>query len=290
MTGTLAALARKEWQQQRAALLWLGAFTLGMTWVLRLMTDVSGGTLSYLVITSFYCMPVLALIALLLGQRMIAAEYYGRTQRFLEALPMPRGLLQWVKFVLGYAALLLLTGGAWLYSISVANDYEFIRWQFIGLMALRLLAYVFVLWCVVFTLSLLGRLRLPLIAAAAFAVLVLDNYTAFELNRAGPLALIDQQLFALERDIVPTRDLVVTVVIGLGFLAVGFWLSLKHDGSLVESLATPLTGRAKGFLVALVIATVGLFAYFGPEPEPTPYAINDPLVLSENRVRVSYVD
>ena len=167
MTAPVFALIGKEVDQFRVLLLWLAIFSFFTCWIFKNLMSYGGSVVSYLSLTSLFASPVLVIIAFLMGQALIVREYYGHTQRFVEALPIKRGYLAMVKFVVGFAALLLLAVGAWLYSISLARAHEPVSGHFAGLMFLRLIVYVFALWSLVFTFSLLGRLRIPLLAAAA---------------------------------------------------------------------------------------------------------------------------
>lgn len=290
MIATIRSLLGKELQQHRFTFLWLAGFTALVTWLFFRISDVGGQTLSYLSITSLFAVPVLVVIAFVVGQRLISAEYYGQTQRFIEALPIRQGYVQWVKYWVGLLSLLVLIGGVWLACIDSARQFETIRPGFIGLMAIRLFAFVFALWSTVFTFSLLGRLRIPLLALAAFGVSLINSFTQFELDRFGPLALVDRDLFGFERTNLPVDDLIDTLIFGFVMLALGLWLARKREGSFVESLATPINTRAKGFLVALVVTTLGIYTYFGPEPEVEPFAFSGFHVASDGPVEIAYLD
>jgi hypothetical protein len=290
MMTAIRALASKELQQHKGIFLGLLCFCGIATWMLFRITNAGGRVLSYLSITSVFAVSALIVIAFVIGQRLISAEYYGQTQRFIEALPIRRGYVQWVKYCIGLVSLMVLLGSVWLACLNAAQRVETITPTFMGLMALRLSAYLFAVWSTVFTLSLLGRLRIPLIASAALAVALINSFTQFEFSRFGPLALVDQQLFAFERAILPLNNLIETLIGGSLMLILGMWLANRRDGSLVETLATPLDTRAKGFLIALGVTTVGIYSYFGPEPEAAPFAFSDSYVVAEDPVEIAYLD
>ena len=289
MTTAIRSLISKELQQHRSLLLWVTGFSLFITWLLFRIYDAGGGGLSYLTITSFFASPVLVIIAFVIGQRLVAAEYYGQTQRFIESLPISRGYVHWVKYWFGFLALLLILTLVWGTFVAAAAGSEPVSGQFIGLMFMRMCAFVFCMWSVVFTFSLLGRLRVPLIAGAAFVALLINNLTEFELHRFGPMALMDKDLFAFERATVPLRNLLETLVSGAIILALGMWMAGARDGSVMETLATPVTTRAKGFLIALGLAAIGFSSYFGPEPEAAAFSYSSPYVVSDSNVEVAYL-
>jgi hypothetical protein len=290
MIAAVATLVSKEIQQHKGTFFWLVCFSSVTTWSLFRVSDAGGQVLSYLSITSIFAVPVLLIIALVIGQRLVAAEYYGQTQQFIEALPIPAGYVQWVKYYLGLFSLLALIGGVWVVCILAAKPFETITPQFVAFMAVRLCAFVFCAWSLVFTFSLLGRLRIPLMAVTVLVMFLVNSHTQFELNRFGPLALMDRQLFAFERSTLPTDDLVEALLTGVLGLATGMWLARMRDGSLAESLATPVSARAKGFLSALIIATLGIYSYFGPDPEAEPFTFSDRYVANEGPVAVAYLD
>lgn len=289
MMASIRSLATKELRQHLALLLWLLAFTALVTWLLLETQSTYGGGLSYLSATSIFANPVLVIIAFVLGQRMITAEYYGQTQRFIEALPVKRSSIHWVKYWVGFACLLVAFSVAWLGLLAAANGSEPISARFVGLMYLRMCAFSFALWSLVFTFSLLGRMRVPLIAAAAFAASMVNMFTSFEMDRFGPIALMDTDLFTFARSTVPVRHLLETVVFGGTVLSLGMWMASARDGSLMETLATPVTSRAKGFLLALGITAIGVVAYFGPEPEAEPFAYTSPYVLADGNIEIAYL-
>ncbi len=289
MKTSIRCLASKELRQHLGLLLWILAFTALITWMLLQIQSLSGGGLSYLSVTSIFANPVLVIIAFVLGQRVITAEYYGQTQRFIEALPIQRSDIHWVKYWVGFAFLLVAFSVAWLGLLAAAKGSEPISAKFVGLMYLRMSAYVFALWSLVFAFSLLGRMRVPLIAAAAFATWMVNMYTSFEMDRFGPLALMDIDLFAFARSTVPARHLLETMVFGGTVLLLSMWMARARDGSLMETLATPVTSRAKGFLIALGITAIGVGTYFGPEPEAEPFAYSSPYVLADGNVEIAYL-
>ncbi len=288
MNATARALLAKEWRQHRGLLLWISIFTALMAVLLIGITSAAGGVLSYLTIASLFAYPLLLLIALLFGQRVVAAEYYGQTQRFIEALPIKAGYVQSVKYLFGLVCLWLLMILVWLACLYIASSTEPLSVRFVGLMLIRLSAYVFAIWSLVFTLSMLGRLRIPLGIVFVLALVLLDSYTRFELDRFGPLALINNELFALERTTLPVQELIISLLVGFGFTVIGLRLARLRDGSFIESLATPLTRRAKSFMAVILVSAVGLAAYFGPKPEADAFEFTSPQVVRGQHVEVAY--
>jgi hypothetical protein len=143
VTSPVSALLGKEIDQFRSVFLWLVAFSFFTSWMFKNLMSYSGSVVSYLTLTSVFATAVLVIIAFLIGQKLIIQEYYGQTQRFVEALPIKRGYMSVVKFVVGFASLLVLAVGVWLYSILLARSHEPVSGQFAWFMFLRLTVYVF---------------------------------------------------------------------------------------------------------------------------------------------------
>lgn len=254
------------------------------------MMSYGGSVVSYLTLTSTFATAVLIVIAFLIGQKLIIQEYYGQTQRFVEALPIKRGYMAIVKFTFGFASLLVLAVGVWLYSVLLAKPHEPVSGQFAGFMFMRLCVYVFALWSLVFTYSLLGRLRIPSIAAFVLVISIADSYTSFELSRFGPLALVNPDLFSSERTTFPTREVIESLITTGMLLAVSTILLNLREGSLIEKLAVPMTRGEKTFLLLVVILGAGMYSYFDIEPEESTFEFTDAFVARRHQVQVAYLE
>lgn len=275
----LLALFSKEIRQHGFTFVGLAVFTLLYVWALFNVLSAGGRVLSYLSLTSMFATSALLVIALVVGQRLIVNEYYGRTQRFIESLPINRGRMEWVKFLVGYVLLLGMAMGVWLISINLASANESLPPRFLMIMGVRLGVYVFTLWSVVFTVSLLGRLRIPLLAVSVLVLVLMDTYTPFEMDRYGPFALIAVSVFPFERYDFPLAETIESMVLGGGVLAFGFLLARLREGSIVETLASPMSTRDRSFLFVLIVVAAVLFSYLGPDPEEEPFRFTDPAVI-----------
>lgn len=290
MSSPTRALLTKELSQHTPLLLTLGVFALLSTFMLVLILSNTGGITTYLSIASLFAMPTLVLIAAVLGQQLVVKEYASRSQRFVEALPVARGHHEWVKWGLGFVVLLAIASGVWIYSASLAAAHESISGRFMGLMALRLVVYVFVLWSFVFTLSFLGRLRLVLAALTALALYALDTYTPFELDRFGPFELMDSDRFPSERNTVPLGAIAESLIIGGVALALARYFMRLQEGSFLERLSVPMSARDKSFVLVLAVVALGAITLFGAEENDFPVDLAGPAVATEGRAEVSYVE
>lgn len=290
MNPAIVTLLNKEISQHRVLFLWLGAFALVTTLLLVFAMERLGAITSYLSIASLFTEPVLVVIAVILGQQLIVKEYYGRSQRFIEALPVARGQMEWVKFGVGYAVLLAIALAVWAWCVSLASQHEHVSGSFAALMATRICVYVFALWCIVYTFSFLGRLRIGFAGASLLAVYMLDAYTPLEVGRFGPLALMDPDLFASERDTLPARAILETLVIAGAALGLARLLLRLREGSLVETLSVAMSMRDKSFVLVLAVVAIGSASLLGDETADLPFSVGQQNVITRGIVEVAHLE
>ena len=214
------ALIGKELRQHAGALMGL-SMLLALCWLLAaLIFHQQARTLSVLQLVPRFAMLPLGAAALYLGHRLVVAENYGRTQRFVEALPVHRGppAAGEGRFRAGCSCWLW-AGAALAAGLVLSRaDGEPVGGRFVAILAARLGLFVFALWGVVFLLGWFGRLRLLLGLGLVVAVVLLDRQTSWQMQEFGPFALVADDRFAFERDHFPVRALLETAVLGAGLL------------------------------------------------------------------------
>ena len=270
----------------------LAACLFGLTYVglLAVTSELNGRVLSHLSIAAGFAQVGLVLVAVVFGQRFVTNEYYSWTQRFLESLPVRRMRVVVAHYSFGLFALLVVMGVVWGALVWLAAQQEPISGRFLFLMVGRWASYAFALWGLVFLFAMLGRLRIPLAAVAGLVAYLVLSESSFELFRFGPFALMEDDLFAFERYTLPRNDLLVTLAVGLVLLLAGLALAGLREGSFVESLARPIGGREKGFLLGLVVIGLGAFLILQPEAQPAPFEFTDKRVLRKGSIEVSYIE
>jgi hypothetical protein len=286
ITRTLLA---KELRQHGPALLGISAlltvaFSMGRTLMNR-----EARVLSALEVVSSFALGPLVAAALYLGHRLVVAEHYGRTQRFVEALPVRRGHMALVKAAFGLAWLELWAACALLLAAASAST-EPIGGRFLGILAARLGLYVFALWGVVFLLGFFGRLRLPLGGGLVLLAVLLDRATAWHLHNFGPLALVERTTFPFERQHFPAGALAQSAAVGAAALGIAWALSRVREGGIVEALARPLSRRELSAILVVAFGALTAFAALDREPAPPPYAFSSDRVLREGLVEIGYLD
>ena len=181
-TRTLFA---KELRQHGGALLGMTALLATAFGLGKVLMSREARVLSALEAVSSFALGPLVAAALYLGHRLVVAEHFGRTQRFVEALPVRRGHLALVKAAFGLCWLELWAGLALLLGAAGATT-EPLGARFLGILAARLSLYVLALWGVIFLLGFFGRLRFVLGVALVVLLIALDRATAWDLDTFGP--------------------------------------------------------------------------------------------------------
>jgi hypothetical protein len=289
---SLGVLLGKELQQHGTALAGVGALLcLGLLidlWQLSLSQRV----LSNLELAGRFARVPLLLAALYLGHRLVVMEYYGHTQRFLETLPIRACEMEAVKFCLGLLYLLLAAAAALAVAVALSVAQEPVTARFLGIMGLRLSAYVFAVWALCFCMGFLGRARIPLYLALAAVLAALDHYTRFEFMRFGPAAMVDPVTFAFERELLPLAGLAQCVAVGAGALALALVLARLREGTLVEQLASPMSHRERAFAITLAVCAGFAAAAIAGRNEELPYRFSSDAVLRSDSgsIAIAYFD
>ncbi len=290
MITILRGLAGKELRQHRASFAWLSLVSIIFAWLIVRFMLFSDAVLSDLQLVPIFAWPALVFIALGVGYFLVTQEYYSRTQRFIEALPFRPAYMVSVKYAIGLVVVSIFAFSVWGYSMYTASFHEPLEFRFSVIMATRLGAYVFVVWSCVFVFSLLGRWRIPLASLAAVALFFISTETSLELNRFGPVALIDQELFSFERDSFPLAELGISLAIGVIAIALAFLLMNVDDGSYVESLAVPMSTRDKSFLFVLVVVSLGMIGMLEPPGNEQNFAFTQEHVIAREKLEIAYLD
>lgn len=289
----LAALVGKEVRQHAVAVMGIALLLLPIEGLMLFGTAVSPSNLSYFEVQRSGLLLLLPVIGLVLGNRLVVAEYFGRTQLFLEALPIRRWAPVTVKYVLGGTIMVLTALGLLLVtSLFAFFDEPFDPW-FVVILATRSLGFVVALWSFLFLMGFTGRFRLALYVILLFGLVAVGELTEFELARFGPLRLIDET-FPFERVSLPIGALLESFALSAAFVLASYGLALIGDGSVAEALAKRMSAREKSAVGAALL--VGLLTYttlLERRKEPEPYAFPDgtSMVTSERpSVQIAFAD
>lgn len=274
----VAAIVVKDLAQHGVVLVTVLGF-LGLCWALITLTVLlQPATVTYLEAHATVTRFLVPLAGLALGNRLVVAEYQGRTQLFLEALPIGRLEVLAAKLLLGLVALETIALGSLAATLAVAGAREPIDALFVAILAARTSVLVLFLWSWFFAMGLLGRLRLAIYLAIGLVVAILASTTELELARFGPIALVADD-FPLERTRWPTSALLVTLALSAGWLALAAVLASLREGSVAEALAKRMSLREQVTIGAFL---VGALITWGELADPTarpPYRFPDDRVV-----------
>ena len=279
MTRRLLALTWKEVREHFLVVLVLAA-TLPFGWaIFALAVLAAPTTVTYLEAHVSFCRWVLPLAGLAMGNRLVVAELHGRTQRFVESLPLRRFEPLLVKFAMGLAVLegiaLVSLAGTELFALSN----EPFDGTFLAILGARTFVYVFFGWCLFFTMGLFGKARVPLYVLMALGLILVSATTQLELLHFGPFALVGPEM-STSRGVWPWSELAVSAGLGVGFLALGGAISTIREGSVQERLSKPMSQRDLAMVGIAFMALLTLWGAFEREAEPLPYVMSGEVVRS----------
>ncbi|MDQ3032706.1 MAG: ABC transporter permease [Myxococcota bacterium] len=287
----IAALVRKELEQHAGALLGLASFLAGSWALLMLGVFAAPATVTYLEAHANMLRFFVPVAGLALGNRLVVAEYHGRTQLFLEALPLGRFEMLFVKLGLGLVLMEGIALGSLGATLLVASTREPVDLPFVAILAARTSVVALALWCFFFAMGLLGRLRIPIYIAIVMLLLYIASATELELMRFGPFRLLAEDL-ALERTRWPTEALLVTLAIAAGWVALAMVLAAVREGSIAETLSQRMSQREKVSIGMVFFIAVVAWGRLAPPTERPPLEFPEDGVARSSTlpIEVMYVD
>lgn len=280
----IAALLEKELRQHLATL--VGLFlTLPMAYLITVLGVVSSpDNITVLTTHQVFLWVFVPLTGMVLGHRLVVVEYHGRTQLFVEALPIRRGEMVTVKYVLGLLIVMGVAITSLLFSSLFALGSEPLGARFMGLMTLRTMAYTFCVWSVLFAMGFLGRFRVPIYVGLVILVFALNALTELELRRFGPFAMVDQQL-VLERVVPPPGSaLAATLILGAAWVVLAYIMALINEGSIAEALARRMTLKEKSAVGVLFVAALSATTVLEDRRQQAPFSFQEDEVIRSTTV------
>jgi hypothetical protein len=281
--GRVAALVFKELREHLVA----GIALFGLLFValcFQLLFAAAGAqNMTLLQPYALYLWTFVPIAGVVLGNRLVVSEYYGRTQLFLEALPIRRWELLLVKFVLGLVVLQAAVLGALLISAVLSAKSEPVGGRFLWILSVRSAGFGLCLWSFLFVMGLLGKLRIPLYLMLGILLAVLSASTNWEPGRFGPFALAHLDTLPLEREVLPTGALLESLAVSGGCLAVAVGLGLMREGSVAEVLARPMSQREKSLAGIVVLGFMFALMVLDEKTTKDPFQFDedDPVVRAE---------
>lgn len=291
MLGRIRALIVKELTEHAVVLLFL-TLLLGFGWLVFVLAALGAPTtVTYLEGHANFVRFALPMAAMALGHRLVVTELSGRTQKFLESLPMRPWEPLVVKWCFGTLVILGIALASLAANAVVASFREPIDAAFLGLLALRTVVGLGTVWSFFFAMGLFGKLRVLIYLVLGLGLVLIATTTSLELMRFGPFALLGPELGISRRDI-PWAPLLQSLGLAAFFLVAGGAVATLREGSVEERLSKPMSQRELAFAGIASFALLVVWGELTPEPQPAPYAMATDHVLYAERlpIAVGYLD
>lgn len=286
------SLVAKDIREHRLAAFCLCLASLIVVVLLLAQNKAAAYSMSPFEIVRFSLVGFIPLLALIVGNRLIVREYLSGTRLFVEALPVGTVLPLVIKYCLGFLFISSIAGAMVLLASRQASIADDVTSEYLQLILGKTLVMALLYWSIVFCFSLCGYLRVALYLVLAGVVLLLAFYPGIDSTDFAPFALMDNQLFVFERDIIPWNDIHITLLLSLVFTLAGFILTRVGEGSLVERLAKPMTRRdyvALGVLAAAGLA-IGVTLVDSNQRQPIEFSSTSVVRLADPDVSVLYLE
>ncbi|MFK8080310.1 MAG: hypothetical protein AB8B97_08500 [Granulosicoccus sp.] len=274
------SLLAKDMREHRAAAVVLAVGCLVVVLLLLAQNSVAAYSMSAFEIVRFSLITFLPLIALIVGNRLVVNEYLSGTRLFVEALPVGTVIPLVLKYLLGFGYISLIATVMVLLAGQKAGIADDVTADYLLLILAKTWVMVSLYWSVVFCFSLCGYLRIALYLVSAVVIAVLAYYPGLDSSRFAPMALMDNQLFVYERDVIPWKEMGWTLVLSLGFTTAGFVLTRLGEGSVIERLAKPMTRRDYVALGVLAAAGLALASTLMEDNQRDPISFSNTHVVS----------
>lgn len=249
------ALVRKELREHGPVLL-AAALLSGLALVgVMLTTDKSGG--GRFTALTIFAPSMGALGALIAANRLFVREYAGRTQLFLEVLPVSRTRVFVTKWLLGALWTAGLLAAAWASVLNHQREREVIALADALPVLGAVVLFGIAVWSFAALAGMLGGLRYMAWIAAALGLGLAINAGQLSEDELPVFALLSDRV-TMARGAADPRDIAVALGLSALFTAGAAALALIGSGAIASALARRMTTRERVFLLvsALVIAFV----------------------------------
>ena len=219
-----------------------------------------------------FLLTIAPLLALVLANRLLVREYTGRTQFFLETLPIGRARVFATKWLLGCAFMLLTAWIAWAATLRFARRSEVVASpDALGVLWCAL-TFCLALWSFAALAGMLGRYRYLVWAAVVITVLLALDLGGVPFYELPVIRLLgqDMQMATAQPE---TSAFAYALAIAAGCAAGAAALALVGSGAMASTLAQRMTARELVFTLVALIA-VGTISYsLQPKPVQPPFEI-----------------
>jgi hypothetical protein len=223
---------------------------------------------------------------LTLANRLVVREYTGRTQLFLETLPVSRAQVVAVKWLTGAVLLAIPMAACFAVTLHVAFAQVVLTSRFVQLIAVRGGTFLLFGYSLAFFIALTGRYRYVLWGALILGAYCIDTYAQFPFQQWSPIALVSRSM-VFERFELPIVDLMITWLVTALLIVATLILSLASEGSLVLALSRRMSPRER---VIVTVAVLSLFSLLGQldarKPKPA-FTLHDAVISGAGAAQVA---
>src|SRR5690606_33499885 len=210
------------------------------------------------------------LLVLVFANRLIVREYSGRTQLFLETLPIGRARVFATKWLLGLALTLAVAAVAWWAALRGIRQTEVLATD----AALGVLYCILLFWGTLWAFAafggMLGRYRYVLwgtVLALAILARVVAGVPMFDMPVLRLLGTDVQQASGLPEQAAFVAAGAVALVCIVGAVA----LALYGAGAMASALAKRMTARERVFVLVSFMAVITAGFMLEPKPAQPPF-------------------
>jgi len=212
------------------------------------------------------------LVAFVLANRLLVREYTGRTQFFLETLPIGRVRVFATKWLLGCALMLLTALVAWRVALGYVRRTEVLETaDAIGVLGCTA-AFAVTIWSFAALAGMLGRYRYLAWAAVIIAALLAMNVAGIPLFDLPVVRLLGQGV-QMATALPETSAFVEAAVVAVLSAAGAAVLALVGSGAMASTLAQRMTARERAFALVALIAVGTISTTLEPKPVQPPFEI-----------------
>ena len=214
------------------------------------------------------------LLALVLTMRLVVREYMGRTQLFLETLPVSRSQVLALKWLFGAALLLLTMAACFGAALLAARGKVALTPHYILLVALRSGSFIFFSYALAFAVGLCGRYRYVIWSLLLVGVFVADAAGQRAAADWPPFRLVGEAM-VYERLVLPMDAVLSTCAVAAALVAATFALALSAEGSLVVALSRRMSPREKSAVTIVFLGVIMGFSVLEARKPKPPFALAD---------------
>lgn len=197
--------------------------------------------------------------ALVAGNRLVVREYTGKTQLFLEVLPISRLRVALSKWLFGWGWVSLAAVAAWSATWWWQSRTVPVPFEDALHALLPALLWLTAFWSTCFVAGLLGRYRLLFWVVFGLLVYALDEVGQVQVMETPPFHIVSEAL-AVANTWPATIDVIACLVITVLGLGLGLLLATAGEGSIAATLSGRMTSRERILSFSTVLVGFMLFS------------------------------